>query len=244
MHAEVDNEMHGRICLRAMRACSLCERKHTYVRCACASSRGFSRSNLNGVTSSPRRFPVLCPRLFVRYTQFNSYIMPPRRQKQSNRYISKDTGQSKRQCRIKKRGNGHRLPSQAKYIVESVRTFFNNEKMQQRSTLRNRVIERTAKACGVAVRTVYSIQSEFRSSAGILSTPEQRYTKSRVQIKLDDFNVEAICRTVHEFYTRKEYPTLESLLATVKSRGVFSGGRTTLKAGAKGDGISLQVARK
>ena len=155
--------------------------------------------------------------------------MLPRRQKQSNKYISNDTGQSKRQCRIKKRGKGHRLPSQAKYIVESVRTFFNNEKMQQRSTLRNRVIERTAKACGVAVRTVYSVQSEFRSSAGILSTPEQRYTKSRVQIKLDDFNVEAICRTVHEFYTRKEYPTLESLLATVKSRGVFSGGRTTLR---------------
>ena len=155
--------------------------------------------------------------------------MPPRRQKQSNRYISNDTCQSKRQNRIKKRGKGHHLPSQAKYIVESVRIFFNNEKMQQRSILRNRVIERTAKARGVATRTVYSIQSEFRSSAGILHTPEQRYNKSRIQIKLDDLNVETIHRTVHEFYTRKEYPTLESLLATVKSRGVFCGGHTTLR---------------
>ena len=103
--------------------------------------------------------------------------MPRRRQKQSNRYIGNNTGQSNRQCKIKKRGKGHRLPLQAKYIVESVRIFFNNEKMQQRSTLRNRVIEHTAKACGAAVRTVYSIQSEFRSSAGILCTPEQRYTK-------------------------------------------------------------------
>ena len=91
------------------------------------------------------------------------------------------------------------------------------------------VIVYMAKACGVATCTVYGIQSEFRSSAGILHTPEQRYNKSRIQIKLDDFNVEAIRRTVHEFYTRKEYPTLESLLATVKSRGVFSGGRTTLR---------------
>ena len=87
---------------------------------------------------------------------------------------------------------------------------------------------RTAKACGVALRTVYSIQSEFKSSGGILCTPERRYTKSRVQIQLDDFNVEAIRRIVHEFYTRKEYPTLESLLSLLKTRQLFSGGRTTL----------------
>ena len=178
-------------------------------------------------TYSPRCFPRPPSTSVCR--AHSTDIMPRRCQKQSNRYIIHDTGQSNRQCRIKRRGKGHRLPSQAKYIVESVRKFFNNEKTQQRSTLRNRAIERTAKACGVAVRTVHNIQNEFRSSAGILCTPEQRYTKSRVQIQLDDFNVEAIRRTVHEFYTRKEYPTLESLLATVKSRGIFSGGRTTLR---------------
>ena len=115
------------------------------------------------------------------YTRYTLFIMPPRCQKQSNRYISNNTGQGKRQSRIKKRGKGHRLPSQAKYIVEGVRIFFNNEKMQQRSILHNKVIEHTAKACGVATRTVYSIQSKFKSSAGILHTPEQRYNKSRIQ---------------------------------------------------------------
>ena len=72
------------------------------------------------------------------------------------------------------------------------------------------------------------IRERVKSSGGILCTPERRYTKSRVQIQLDDFNVEAICRIVHEFYTRKEYPTLESLLSLLKTRQLFSGGRTTL----------------
>ena len=100
--------------------------------------------------------------------------------------------------------------------------------MHQKSMLRNKVLERTAKACGVAVRTVYHVQREVKGSAGVLCTPEKRYNESRVQIQLDDFDVEAIRRTIHEYYTQKEYPTLESLLAQLKNRDVFRGGRTTL----------------
>ena len=37
-------------------------------------------------------------------------------------------------------------------------------------------------------------------------------TASRVQIVLDDFNVEAIRKEVHVFYGRKEYPTLDSYI--------------------------------
>ena len=33
-----------------------------------------------------------------------------------------------RQEGVKKRGLGHRLPSQAKYVIESVRKFFASEK--------------------------------------------------------------------------------------------------------------------
>ena len=131
------------------------------------------------------------------------------------------------QGRVKKRGKGHRLPSQAKYVIESVRKFFESEKKEQKSILRDRVFERTAKALGVGVRTVYRIESEFKTR-DVLCTPQSRYSKSRVQVLLDDFNVEAIRRIVHEFYTKKEYPTLDNLLSVVKSRDVFTGGRTTL----------------
>ena len=108
-----------------------------------------------------------------------------------------------------------------------MRKFLESEKKQQRSILWDRVFNRTAKTCGVGVRTVYQIESEFKTS-DVLCTPKKSYSMSRIQILLDDFNVEAIRRIVHEFYTKKEYPTLDSLLSVVKSRGVFTGGRTTL----------------
>ena len=53
--------------------------------------------------------------------------------------------------RVKKRGRGYRLPSQSKYIVESVYAFkfFEKEKQEQRSLLRNQVVKHTAMACGI-----------------------------------------------------------------------------------------------
>ena len=128
MHAEVDNEMCGRIRLRAMRACGLRELRY-YAKGAHARLHMAVKSKRQ--LTLPVFFHVLCLRLSVKHALYiilYIYIMPRRRQKQSNRYITHDTGQSNRQCRIKKRGKGHRLPSQAKYIVESVRKFFNNEK--------------------------------------------------------------------------------------------------------------------
>ena len=45
----------------------------------------------------------------------------------------------------KKPGRGIRLTSQTKYIIENVRRFFEEEKKAKRSTLRDRVVDRTAK---------------------------------------------------------------------------------------------------
>ena len=33
---------------------------------------------------------------------------------------------------------------------------------------------------------------------------------------------------MHEFYSEKKYPTMDSLLSAVKEKGIFSGERTTL----------------
>ena len=40
--------------------------------------------------------------------------------------------------------------------------------------------------------------------------------------------MEALQRTVHDFYLEKKYPTLDSLLVAVKGKGVFTGEHTTL----------------
>ena len=127
------------------------------------------------------------------------------------------------------KGKGHPLPSKAKHIIEAVRQFFEKERLYQRSELRNQVVKRTAKACGVSTATVTRIHDEFVDTSGLLSTPEKRYASgTRVQVRLDEHDVAAIRKEVHGFYERKEYPTLDKLLGVVKAKKVFDGSRTTL----------------
>ena len=45
---------------------------------------------------------------------------------------------------------------------------------------------------------------------------------------MDNFDTEALRSAVHEFYSEKKYPTMDSLLSAVKEKGIFSGERTTL----------------
>ena len=45
---------------------------------------------------------------------------------------------------------------------------------------------------------------------------------------MDDFDCDAIRRTIHEFYAKKEYPTLDKLLQILKEKELFTGGRISL----------------
>ena len=76
--------------------------------------------------------------------------------------------------RVKKRGKGHRLPSQAKYVIMSVRKFFEKEREKQKSILHDQIVKQTA--------TVVRICKEYEGNSGLLSSPEKQYTASRVQI--------------------------------------------------------------
>ena len=96
------------------------------------------------------------------------------------------------------------------------------------SLKRSCVIQRTAAATGVSIRTVNYIHQEFTSQDGDLLTPRETYSASRVRINPDDFDREIIRRVVHDFYVRKEYPTLAAVLEKVKEVCGFPGGRYCL----------------
>ena len=63
-----------------------------------------------------------------------------------------------------------------------------------------------------------------------LNTPKKRvrYHKSRIRINPDDFDRAAIRQTIQQFYERRDYPTLRTLLEALREKGVFPGGRSTL----------------
>ena len=90
-------------------------------------------------------------------------------------------------------------------------------------------MDKTANATGYCERTVRRVVAEKRASDGAtFVSPAKRYKRDRKSIVVDDFDLEGIRRAVHEFYSDKKYPTLESLLALLKQRGLFDGERVTL----------------
>ena len=106
--------------------------------------------------------------------------------------------------------------------------LFEKEKQEQRSLLHNQVVKRTAMACGIGTTTVSRLHKDFQGCEGLLPSPEKWYVESQVQIALDEYDVAAIHKKIHQFYERKEYPTLDSLLGVLKAKELFKGGRTTL----------------
>ena len=72
-------------------------------------------------------------------------------------------------------------------------------------------------ACGVGTATVVQICKEYEGYSGLLSSPEKRYTASRVQIVLDNFNIEAICNSM----AGRSIPHLTTCLVFLKIRIYF-----------------------
>ena len=103
----------------------------------------------------------------------------------------------------KKTGQGARLTSQTKQIVENVRQLFEKERKTGKLIKRMQVVERTAEATGISVRSVWNIHSEFIDCEGKLFTPVKRYAMSRVRVNPNSFDREVILRAVHAFYEKK-----------------------------------------
>ena len=111
----------------------------------------------------------------------------------------------------KKRGKGHRLSSQAKYIVNSVHEFF-EKKAKQKATLHDRVVKHTAAAaaCGIGVTTVIRLHKEYGNNGGILSSPKKRYDETRVQLVLKAVSQ---CSHIHSPYCLILQPNLPQCLS-------------------------------
>ena len=101
--------------------------------------------------------------------------------------------------------------------------FFEKESAKTKNKAPPRLTHKTAEATGYIERTVRRIVSEKSAQSGAaFCSPAKRYKLDRKKIVLDDFDTEALRRAIHEFYSEKKYPTMDSLLSAVKKRKVFS----------------------
>lgn len=88
---------------------------------------------------------------------------------------------------------------------------------------------RTAEACGLSERTVRRICSEAKEKAEEstsvmgFKSPRKGYKRAKIVSELGDFDSDVVRRTVHEFYDRGEYPTVQLILNNLRQKINFSG---------------------
>lgn len=77
---------------------------------------------------------------------------------------------------------------------------------------------RTTEACGLSERTIRCICSEAKEKAEestsvmLFKSPRKGYKRAKIVSELDNFESDVDRRTVHEFYDRGEYPTVQLIL--------------------------------
>ena len=117
---------------------------------------------------------------------------------------------------------GKRVSSTAKTIIFNVFSYFKRQSQKSKAIGPPRLMDKTAKATGYCARSVRRVVAEKRASDGAaFMSPAKWYKRDGKRIVVDDFDLEGIRCAVHEFYSDKKYPTLESLLAPFKERGLF-----------------------
>lgn len=125
---------------------------------------------------------------------------------------------------------GKRVRSSAKNIICNVYDYFERQNKKQKTTTTPKLCKKTADATGYSERTVNCVLKEKRGlEGGSFSTPKRyKESRERLNVHVDSFDIEAIRCTVHAFYDRREYPTLDKLLHVLEEKELFKGGRISL----------------
>ena len=113
-------------------------------------------------------------------------------------------------------------------IVEKVRQHIEKEREKGGPFKMFRVVERTAIATGLAVRTVFNIK---------------KYAYSRVRINLDSFDRVVIRRVVHGFYLRKEFLPSPKYWGRSRKLVHFQVVSSTFMAYSSGEGFCVHIKR-
>ena len=103
-------------------------------------------------------------------------------------------------------------------VISNVKKFVEKEKSEGQSIMQDNVMGRLEVATGISRGHLYRLLKHNKKSR----------RKAWNKIELDDFDIRAITRKIHQFYQQKEFPTTDKLLAVLRSDLNFTGGRSTL----------------
>lgn len=102
-------------------------------------------------------------------------------------------------------------------VLATLKGFFEKEKLQGTPISLSNIFDRMHLATGIEKTRITRILK-----GKSVSKPR------RIKVCLDDFDKKALARIIHDFYRRKEFPTLDKILQIARESINFNGGRTSL----------------
>lgn len=125
------------------------------------------------------------------------------------------------------------LNSETREFVIRLRDYFERESQNGGPLLPlSQVRQRVADALGIGLATVTRISTEKYGKEGDeenkLSSPNKKRRRIQPTVNIDDFQCAAIRNHIYGYYSRKELPTLDKLLVTLREADLYDGGRTSL----------------
>lgn len=130
-------------------------------------------------------------------------------------------------------GKGATLKSQAREFIYRLRVYFERERNNGGPLIPvSKVTDRVAEALNISTATVKRVTNdkEAANSAGspVVVTPGKSRKRLCRVTETDNFDENAIRRHIYAYYSRKEYPTLKKLTASLSESGLFKGKSTSL----------------
>jgi hypothetical protein len=103
-------------------------------------------------------------------------------------------------------------------LLANLKQFFEQEKSQEQPISLDNILNRMELATGMNQRTI----------CRCLKPNTYHKKRGRPEINIDEFDLQAISRKIHQFYQNKEFPTLDKLHAVLKDEINFKASKSKL----------------
>lgn len=86
--------------------------------------------------------------------------------------------------------------------------------MEQPGIKYKELIQSICKITGIGKNTICKTISDYKNT-GELKSPNKIKIRAKVSEKIDDFEKDAVRRKVHDFWLRRQIPTLDKILVSI-----------------------------
>ena len=144
---------------------------------------------------------------------------------------------------------GKILGAQCRQVVLNVYEYFSQDKKEKLRTGHDEafalnILDQTVQATGVSKASVKRIRKSGQESGQAFETPTMKRPGARPRVMLDDFDVGAMRRMIHQMYIDGEHVTLDSIRSALEERIGISMSRSSARKNLLMNGFKFRKQDK